>query len=157
MSDLNQLFARETAFDTESVAPSTLTSKFLIFMSDGLIFGLDAESVVEIITNHTITQLPMVPDYVRGIINLRGLIVPIVDMRLRLGNSPCENDCIIVLNVDGVQLGILVDGVDQMVDLDRNSISAVPAQNSQEMVSGMCSLASGQTMLLLDCLQLLHT
>lgn len=157
MSDDNFMFATESKFDSsENDIPDVLTDKYLIFISDGLMFGVSTEHVLEIITNHVITHLPMVPDYVRGIINLRGLIIPILDIRLRLGKAACDSDCIVVVSVDGVQLGILVDTVDQMVDIPRGDLSAVPAQNSQELVSGMCSLSGGSTMLVLDCTQLLH-
>ena len=107
--------------------------------------------MVEIINNYAITRLPIVPPYVRGIINLRGLIIPILDIRSRLGKAPAEDDCIVVLSQNETQLGILVDTVDRMVDVDRESISPMPAQNTQELISGMCSLAEGETLLILDC------
>ena len=119
--------------------------------TDGLRFGVEAEYVVEIINNYAITRLPIVPPYVRGIINLRGLIIPILDIRSRLGKAPAEDDCIVVLSQNETQLGILVDTVDRMVDVDRESISPMPAQNTQELISGMCSLAEGETLLILDC------
>ena len=64
-------------------------TKYLICLSDGLRYGLDAEQVVEIITDHTITPLPCVPGYVQGVINLRGQIIPVIDLRLRLGSLRC--------------------------------------------------------------------
>ena len=67
------------------------TEKYLLFLSDQLLFGVKAEYVVEIITNHTITLLPLVPSYILGIINLRGQIIPIVDMRILLG-CPAQQD-----------------------------------------------------------------
>ena len=67
--------------------------------------------MVEIINNYAITRLPIVPPYVRGIINLRGLIIPILDIRSRLGKAPAEDDCIVVLSQNETQLGILVDTV----------------------------------------------
>lgn len=158
MSEDNFLFATESPHDVStSEVQDILTDKFLIFFTDGLMLGVSAEHVVEIITSHTITPLPMVPGYVRGIINLRGQIIPIIDIRLRLGKSACQSDCIVVLSMDGINLGILVDGVDQMVDVAHGDISPMPAQNTQELISGMCSLSGGTTMLVLDCLQLLHT
>lgn len=63
------------------------TEKYLLFLSDQLLFGVKAEYVVEIITNHTITLLPLVPSYILGIINLRGQIIPIVDMAHPAGLS----------------------------------------------------------------------
>ena len=120
-------------------------------MSDQLLFGVKAEYVVEIITNHTITLLPLVPSYILGIINLRGQIIPIVDMRILLGCPAQQDTCIIILN-------ILVDTVQKMMDIEKSAILPAPAQNTQDMVSGMCSLEDGQTMLVFDCPQILtHT
>jgi purine-binding chemotaxis protein CheW len=133
------------------------TRKYLIFVSDGLRLGVEANYVVEILTNQAITYLPMVPDFVRGIINLRGQIIPIVDIRVRLG-KPRQEDClVIVLNFDGGQMGILVDAVDQMIDIPVDSILPVPARNAQQLVSGMCTLPDESgTMMVLDCDQLLR-
>ena len=80
------LFAREQEVDdyTEQL-PEISTEKYLIFSSDNLMYGIKAEQVNDIITDYTITYLPKVPNYVRGVINLRGQIIPVVDIRLRLG------------------------------------------------------------------------
>ena len=131
-------------------------TKYLICLSDGLRYGLDAEQVVEIITDHTITPLPCVPGYVQGVINLRGQIIPVIDLRLRLGKMPQDDCCIMVVNVDNEPISILVDGVEKMVDVPKGSILPVPTSNGQAMVSGMCTLPDGNTMLELDCELLLH-
>ena len=132
-----------------------VTEKYLLFVSDGLLFGTKAEYVVEIITNHIITPLPLVPSYIRGIINLRGQVLPIVDMRLLLGRMPAESSCIIILNIEDTLVGILVDTVQKMIDVDRKTILSAPPQHAQDMVTGMCSLGDGQTMLVFDCPQIL--
>ncbi|MCI9165022.1 MAG: chemotaxis protein CheW [Oscillospiraceae bacterium] len=158
MSEENVLFARETEPDAAAAegAPEILTDKYLIFVSDNLFYGIDAEQVVELITEHSITRLPRVPHYVRGIINLRGQIIPIIDIRLRLGKPEAGENCIMVVNVDNNCVGILVDGVEKMVDIPRDTILPMPTQNPQKLISGMCSLAEGGTMLILDCSLLLH-
>ena len=133
------------------------TEKYLIFSSDGLMYGIKAEQVKDINTDYTITYLPQVPSFVRGVINLRGQIVPIIDIRLRLGKPPQDNFCCIVVDVDGNEVGILVDMVEQMVDVPLASILPVPTSSTnQAMVSGMCTLPDGNTMLELDCELLLH-
>ena len=129
----------------------TLTDKYLICISDGLFYGVDAEKVETIITDHTITRLPRVPHYVRGIINLRGQIIPIIDIRLRLGKPQADENCIVVVNEGSDCIGILVDGVDKMVDVRQDSILPMPTQNPQKLISGMCSLADGKTLLILEC------
>ena len=114
MPEENVLFARET--DAPAVSEDTSgevqASKYLICISDGLLYGVDAEQVETIITDHTITRLPRVPHYVRGIINLRGQLIPIIDMRLRLGKMPEDEHCIMVVNVENNVVGLLVDGVE---------------------------------------------
>ena len=156
MPEENVLFARESDIPAEEAAPKLQTNKYLICISEGLLYGIDAEQVETIITDHTITRLPRVPHYVRGIINLRGQIIPIIDIRLRLGKPQAEESCIIVVNIGSDCMGILVDGVDKMVDVSRDSILPMPTQNPQKLISGMCSLPVGGTLLILDCGLLLH-
>ena len=158
MPEENVLFARETDTPpaTDDVTAEAQASKYLICISDGLLYGIDAEQVETIITDHSITRLPRVPHYVRGIINLRGQIIPIIDIRLRLGKPEAGENCIMVVNVDNNCVGILVDGVEKMVDIPRDTILPMPTQNPQKLISGMCSLAEGGTMLILDCDLLLH-
>ncbi len=101
---------------------------------------------------------PLVPSYILGIINLRGQIIPIVDMRILLGCPAQQDTCIIILNINDTMVGILVDTVQKMMDIEKSAILPAPAQNTQDMVSGMCSLEDGQTMLVFDCPQILtHT
>ena len=100
MPEENVLFARESDIPAEEAAPKLQTNKYLICISEGLLYGIDAEQVETIITDHTITRLPRVPHYVRGIINLRGQIIPIIDIRLRLGKPQAEESCIIVVNIE---------------------------------------------------------
>lgn len=132
--------------------------RYLIFVIDDLKLGVDAEFVVEILSSHTATALPLVPSYVRGIFNMRGQIIPVLDIRRRLGKSDNEaENLLVVLNYDNTQIGILVDAVDQMVEIADEDILPMPAQNMQRFVSGMCTIPDGSgTMLVLDCGQLLR-
>lgn len=159
--DENMLFATEEEQEDElrDRAAEVLTQKYLVFHSGGLLFGVNATHVVEIIINHVITPLPMVPDYVSGIINLRGQIIPIVDFRLLLNKPHQENCCIVVLSIDGIQLGILVDSVAQMVDIPEGAVLPVPTSgnSAQKFISGMCTLPDESgTLMVLDCSLLLH-
>lgn len=156
MRDEDMIFSTDDGGVSATAVAEVQTDKFLIFESDHLQFGARVEYVVEIITNHVITHLPIVPNYISGIINLRGQIIPIVDIRLRLGKPPREDCDVIVLNVDGTQMGILVDSVAQMVDIPQENVLPMPAHNTQKLISGMCSLPGGGTMLVLDCTLLLQ-
>lgn len=136
------------------------TERFLTFMSDGLTIGISTDYVTEIITNHAITMIPLVPGYVKGIINLRGQIIPIIDIRLRMGKASIDYTdvtCIIVLNINDTNLGIIVDSVQQVVDIDKAQISAVPTESHQELINGMISLSEHSVLLFLDQEQLTKT
>lgn len=105
-------------------------------------------------------MLPLVPDYVKGIINLRGQIIPIIDIRLRMGKPAIDytnTTCIIVLNIDSAYIGIIVDAVQQVVDIDQSKISSVPVENQQELINGMLSMEDRSVILFLDCQQLTQT
>lgn len=146
--------------ETEELGKVASTERFLTFSSDGLTIGVSTDYVIEIITNHTITPLPLVPDYVKGIINLRGQIIPIIDIRLRMGKPSIDytnTTCIIVLNIDSVHIGIIVDAVQQVVDVDQDAISSVPVENQQELINGMISFDERTVILFLDCEELAHT
>lgn len=131
--------------------------KYLIFTVDDLKIGIDAEQVVEIMNAYTVTYLPMMPPYIQGIFNMRGQIIPIMNIRLRLGKPPKEGkELLIVLNYNNNQLGIQVDTVELMMDIPLESIVPIPSQSAQKLVSGMCTLPDGSgTMLVLDCEQLI--
>lgn len=158
MSNENVLFQVEDE-ELENHAPEDEgvgSRKHLIFTVDNLKIGLDAEQVVEIMNTYTATYLPMMPDYIQGIFNMRGQIIPIMDIRLRLGKPPAEEGILIVLDYNNNQLGIQVDSVDLMLDIPNDSIVPIPSQSAQKLVSGMCTLPDGSgTMLVLDCEQLI--
>ena len=131
--------------------------KYLIFIIDNLKIGIDAEYVVEILNSYSATYLPMMPDYIEGIFNMRGQIIPIMDIRQRLGTYPKGGESLlIVLDYNDTQLGIQVDAVELMMDIPNDSILPIPSRSAQKLVSGMCTLPDGSgTMLVLDCEQLL--
>ena len=140
--------------ENNNVLQAENTRKYLTFLSDGLVFGVKVDYVTEIITNHSITMLPMLPNFIKGIINLRGQIIPIIDIRLRMNKLEeinNETSCIIVLNIDSVSIGILVDMVSQVIDVNEDKISQPPANTKQDLINGILSLSDGTVMLLLDC------
>ncbi len=158
MSNENVLFQVEDD-EVENLAledEGTDSRKYLIFTVDNLKMGLDAEQVVEILNDYTVTYLPMMPAYIQGIYNMRGQIIPIMNIRLRLGKPANEGkDLLIVLDYNNNQLGIQVDSVELMLDIPRESIVPIPSQSAQKLVNGMCTLPDGSgTMLVLDCEQL---
>ena len=153
----NEVTIDEMDAITDASEAPVSTERFLTFNSDGLTFGISTNYVTEIITNHTITNLPLVPNYVKGIINLRGQIIPIIDIRLRMGKpaiSYTNHTCIIVLNIDSVYIGIIVDMVQQVIDIDKDMISSMPIEDRKELVNGMITFDESSVLLFLDCEQL---
>ncbi|MBO4914603.1 MAG: purine-binding chemotaxis protein CheW [Oscillospiraceae bacterium] len=132
-------------------------SKYLIFRYSDILYAMSTDVVVEIFTHVDVTRIPMVPDYIAGVINLRGAVVPIIDFRLMLGRYPEGEPCAIILDINGVTIGILVDTVDRMVDISKSAILPVPPQNEHPMVNGMCTIPGGtSTVMLLDAPALIH-
>lgn len=132
-------------------------SKYLIFRSSDILYAMSTDVVMEIFTHVDVTRIPMVPDYIAGVINLRGAVVPIIDFRLLLGRYPEAEPCAIILDIEGTNIGILVDTVDRMVDISKSSILPVPPQNEHRMVNGMCTIPGGtSTVMLLDAPALVH-
>ena len=144
-----QYNSRSAQSDSAAANQAPAADKYLIFLTDGLQFGVTASDVVEIITSFHVTTLPMVPDYVSGIINLRGQIIPILDMRLLLGKAYEQSTCIIVLEVAETQLGILVDTGVQMVDIPAQSILPLPTGSDQKLIGGICALAGESSTVML--------
>lgn len=141
------------AFETEE-GLSDQAGRFLTFTSDNLIFGVSTDNVIEIITNYMIRPLPLVPDYIRGIINLRGQIIPVMDMRLRMGKpfvAYTATTCIIILEIQSVFIGIVVDSVLQVQNIPLETASPIPIENHQELTNSMLSMEDGTVVLLLDC------
>ena len=158
MSDKNVLFQVEDEELENAVQEDegVDSRKYLIFTVDDLKIGIDAEQVVEIMNAYSATYLPMMPSYIQGVFNMRGQIIPIMDIRLRLGKPPAEEGILIVIDYNNNQLGIQVDSVDLMLDIPVESIVPIPSQSAQKLVSGMCTLPDGSgTMLVLDCEQLI--
>lgn len=128
-------------------------NKYLTFISADLVYGIPIDNVVEIITSPSITALPMVPSYVLGVINLRGQIVPIIDIRQIMDKSANADNsilCVIILEIDSISIGVLVDTVLQVINAP-NKISAPPSKNNLSFINGMTNLSDGSVMYSLDC------
>ena len=133
--------------------PSTI-ERCLTFESGGLILFLSTKYVVEIINGYSVTHLPMVPPFIKGIINLRGQILPVVDIRLCMGKPEVEytnKTCILVLDVDSLPLGIVVDSVRQVTDIDLKDVRPIPVKRQQQLLDGMLTMNDGSVVMSFDC------
>jgi len=130
-----------------SVPSITDTRQYLTFQLAEEIFGVDVSHVREILEFNTVTKVPKTPDYMRGVINLRGSVVPVLDMRLKFGMTITEktvNTCIIVVEVsfegETTIIGALVDSVDEVFELEPDQIEPAPKigiQLKTEFIKGM--------------------
>lgn len=104
-------------------------SMFMTFKCGKESFGIEIKFVEEIIQYQSITPIPEVEDYIKGLINLRGKIVPVIDVRMRFGQEPLEyNDrtCIIVINVKGIVVGLIIENIAKVVNIDNDNIMPPP-------------------------------
>ena len=116
-----------------SVASITTTAQYLTFKLGEEVFALDVAQVREVLDFMNVTKVPRAPDFMRGVINVRGSVVPVVDMRLKFGMSATEktvNTCIIVMEIAmGEELtvvGALADSVQEVVELEPEQIEPAP-------------------------------
>ena len=126
----------------------------LTFESGGLVLFLSTKYVIEIINAYAITPLPLVPSFIKGIINLRGQILPVVDIRLCMGKPEVEytnKTCIVVLNVDSISLGIVVDSVRQVMDIKFQDVRPIPVKRQQKLLDGMVNIEDGGVLMSFDC------
>ncbi|HQN19084.1 MAG TPA: chemotaxis protein CheW [Syntrophobacteraceae bacterium] len=116
-----------------SVSSITETIQLLTFKLEDEVFALDISKVREVLDFTSVTKVPRTPDFMLGVINLRGSVVPVVDMRLKFGMTRTEttvNTCIIIveIEIDGETtiLGALADSVQEVMDLDPDQIEPPP-------------------------------
>ena len=121
--------------------------QLLTFTLGEEIFALDIGRVREVMDYTTVTKVPRTPEYMSGVINLRGVVVPVVDMRRKFGMSPTEktvNTCVIIveLQLEGetVVLGTIADSVREVIDLEPSQIEPAPRIGTSlntEFIKGM--------------------
>ncbi len=138
-------------------ALAELAGKYLTFCLADEQYGAEILKVVEIIKLMEITDVPRTPHYVRGVINLRGKVIPVVDLRAKFGMETIEDTdetCIIVVNIgnDDTQMGILVDNVSEVLDIDGEKIEPAPKFGGSietNFIQGMAKV-NNQVVILLD-------
>jgi purine-binding chemotaxis protein CheW len=120
-----------------------VAGKFLTFFLAEEEYGIEILKVQEIIGLMPVTRVPRTPAHVMGVVNLRGKVIPVVDLRLRFGMEaiePTELTCIIVVQARGLRFGLVVDRVSEVVDLPAGSVEDPPTFGSEintEYIMGM--------------------
>lgn len=146
--------------DSLDLIEDTQKGKFLTFCMGNEFYGIEIKYVTEIIGLQPITEIPEMPEYIKGIINLRGKIIPVMDVRLRFKKPYREyNDrtCIIVIEIREVSIGLIVDSVSEVISIPDEEIVAPPnvAKEGNKYIKGIGKVGS-EVKLLLDSDKLLN-
>jgi purine-binding chemotaxis protein CheW len=126
---------------------ATEWSQYLTFKLDQELYAVEIAKVREVLEFTAVTKVPRTPDFMRGVINLRGNVVPVVDMRLKLGMTQTErtvNTCVVITEIDvegeKTVLGALADSVQEVIELDATQIVPPPRMGSRidtDLIRGM--------------------
>ncbi|SBP89478.1 chemotaxis protein CheW [Thiomonas delicata] len=140
------------------LAESAASGQYLTFSLQSEVYGLDILRVREILEYTRPTTIPMMPAFVHGVINLRGNVVPVIDLAQRFGRPATElrqRTCIVIMEVDGDDgpqaIGVLVDAVNAVLDMDATQIEPPPSFGTglrQDFIRGMARTDSGFIILL---------
>ncbi|EAT15371.1 chemotaxis protein CheW [Desulfuromonas acetoxidans] len=155
MSDVENTMVDET-FETMDMAQKDLYLNFHIGSED---FGIDIAHVIEIIGIQRITAVPDMPHYMQGVINLRGKVISVMDVRLRFDMEQREYDdrtCVVVVNVGEDTVGLIVDRVNEVVEISSNQIQPVPQlQLNEDYIMGLGKL-NDEVKILIDVDRLIN-
>ncbi|MGD0152350.1 MAG: chemotaxis protein CheW [Thermacetogeniaceae bacterium] len=146
--------------DEEEENEDTQEDKYLTFVLNKEDFGIEIRYVTEIIGIQNVTEVPDMPLYVKGVINLRGKVIPVMDVRLRFGIEERPYDdrtCIIVINIDEQPVGLIVDRVLEVLDIQKSEIEPPPKMRkgkNNKFIQGMGKVGE-QVKILLNANKLL--
>jgi purine-binding chemotaxis protein CheW len=135
--------------------------KYLLFNLGEEVYGINIAHVTEIIEMQKITDVPDMPDFIKGVINLRGRVIPVMDLRLRFRMAERDYDdrtCIIIANIDATSMGFIVDTVAEVHDIGESEIEPSPSfketDERSNYISGLGKVGDRVT-ILIDVLRLL--
>lgn len=133
----------------EETMPARATdtqNKYFSFWLDGQLYAVPVKYIVQIVGMQPLTVLPEAPHYLKGVVNLRGDVIPVIDMKLRLSmdESPCtENTCIVIMSAHGRMAGYIVDRVEEVSSIGKEAFSD-PGQYARAFISEFLSGISQQ-------------
>jgi len=137
---IDQLDLDDDLYDEDE---DTMKDKYLTFHLAGEDYGLDIAFVTEIIGIQRVTEVPDMPDFVKGVINLRGKVIPVMDVRLRFHLPEREYDertCIVVVDINSTAMGLVVDQVNEVADIPAANVEPPPRttkEASSRFLKGM--------------------
>jgi purine-binding chemotaxis protein CheW len=126
--------------------------QYLTFLLSSEMFAIPILNIKEIIEFGSLTEVPMMPGFIRGVINLRGSVVPVVDLSVRFGRGKTEvsrRTCIVIIEVEGSEetrqdIGVMVDSVSEVLEIPRSEIEPAPAFGAKirvDFIQGMGKIA----------------
>ena len=133
-----------------------LKGRYLTFYIGDTFFGIELLHVIEIISVQPITRVPNLPAYIKGIINLRGKVVPVIDVRLKFNQEEIEYDdktCIIIVTIDDMHVGLIVDSVAEVVSISKTENAPPPKLGSTSTDNYLSSIAKvgNHVIMNIDC------
>ncbi len=149
-----------TANVTDTISDE-LSGRVLLFYIESTLYGMPLTHVIEIINVEKSTHLPGVAPYIKGVINLRGKVVPVIDVRLKFHlpeRAYDEKTCIIVVDIHDMHVGLIVDSVSEVITIESTNMATPPdADGSGERYLSSVSEISGKIVLNLDCERFFHS
>jgi purine-binding chemotaxis protein CheW len=117
-------------------------TRFLFVAVNGVEYGIDIDMVQEIIVMQEVSPIPSTKPFCRGVINIRGTIVPVIDLRIKMGLDPCvytEDACIVVVMIGGERIGMIVESVQDVLQIKASQLQKSPAKAE---AMGKCNISS---------------
>ncbi len=146
----------EILTDQEAGGVDGMQGQYLTFSICDVLYGVELLRVIDIIMIQSITHVPHLPNYIKGIINLRGSVVPVIDARIKLNQEEAEYDdknCIIILDINGPHVGMIVDRVAEVVSPEPDDLTIPPKVEASGRNHYLTSVANidNKIILNLDC------
>lgn len=133
----------------------TQANKYLFFKIGKESYGIGIRHIIEIIELQRISEVPDMPQYVKGVINLRGKVIPVIDLRLRFDLEERDYDdrtCIVVTEIDRVLIGFIVDTVEEVIEIPENQVEPPPkfrsAKGGERYIEGLGKVGDSVKILL---------
>lgn len=151
----------EYIYNFEEMGEDTQKDRYLTFLIGSESYGISVRYVTEITGIQAITDIPELPEYIRGIINLRGQIIPVMDVRLRFKKEQkayTDRTCIIVVDISSMPIGLIVDRVSEVITIPEQDVVEPPQTNiniSNRYIK-LIGKVGNDVILLLDCERLLN-
>ena len=155
MQDNSKRDSLDDTLGVDDENEDTQANKYLFFKIGKESYGIGIWHIIEIIELQRISEVPDMPSYVKGVINLRGKVIPIIDLRLRFGleeRSYDDRNCIVVTEIDKVLIGFIVDTVEEVVEIPENQVEPPPqfksVRSEDRYISGLGKVGDAVKILL---------